>query len=79
MHRSRIYFLFFELNQWLIWAYGILGMKGIVRIDYIISEENTIYVIEINSIPGMSLESIVPQMIKAQHLNLEKLLNDITL
>ena len=59
--------------------YEILGMKGIVRIDYIISNENNLYVIEINSVPGMSKESIVPQMIKAKNLNLEKLLNELTL
>ena len=54
-------------------------MKGIVRIDYIISNENILYVIEINSVPGMSKESIVPQMLKAKNLNLEKLLNELTL
>ena len=59
--------------------YGILGMKGIVRIDYIISKENKPYLIEINSIPGMSKESIIPQMLKVQNLNLEKVLNDIIL
>ena len=44
--------------------YGILGMKGIVRMDYIINEGGIPFLIEINSIPGMSKESIVPQMAK---------------
>ena len=57
--------------------YGILGMKGIVRIDYIISKENTPILIEINSVPGMSKESIIPQMLKVQNLNLEKVLNEL--
>ena len=59
--------------------YGILGMKGIARIDYIISKDNVPYLIEINSVPGMSKESIIPQMLKVQNLNLEKVLNDIIL
>ena len=59
--------------------YGILGMKGIARIDYIISKDNVPYLIEINSVPGMSKESIIPQMLKAQNLFLSEILNDITL
>ena len=52
------------IKELTIKIYGILGMRGIVRMDYIISKENTPYVIEINSVPGMSKESIIPQMIK---------------
>ena len=59
--------------------YGILGMKGIVRMDYIIKKEDILFLIEINSIPGMSKESIIPQMIKTQNLNLKKILNDLNL
>ena len=53
--------------------YGILGMKGIARIDYIVSKDNVPYLIEINSVPGMSKESIVPQMVNSAKLSL----NDI--
>ena len=54
--------------------YDILGMKGIVRMDYIISKENTPYVIEINSVPGMSKESIIPQMIKVANKDIMEVL-----
>ena len=54
--------------------YGILGMKGIVRIDYIISKENIPYLIEINSVPGMSKESIIPQMVKKQKTSIQTIL-----
>jgi D-alanine-D-alanine ligase len=54
--------------------YNILGMKGIVRVDYIINNNKNPYVIEINSIPGMSKESIVPQMVKFNKLSLKKIL-----
>jgi D-alanine-D-alanine ligase len=59
--------------------YGILGMKGIVRMDYMINKKGIPFLIEINSVPGMSKESIMPQMAKAQNLNLEKVLNNIIL
>ena len=54
--------------------YGILGMKGIARIDYIISKENTPILIEINSVPGMSKESIIPQMIKVSDARIKEIL-----
>ena len=52
--------------------YGILGMKGIVRMDYIINDGGTPFLIEINSVPGMSKESILPQMVQKSGLSLIK-------
>ena len=53
--------------------YGILGMKGIVRIDFIINKGGNPFLIEINSVPGMSKESIVPQMAKTNNIELSLL------
>ena len=55
--------------------YSTLGMKGIARVDYIVDDNNTAFVIEINSVPGMSEESIVPQMVKVERLTLKSVLN----
>ena len=55
--------------------YGILGMKGIVRMDYIVNKENIPYLIEINSIPGMSKESIVPKMAKQASITLTQIIS----
>ena len=54
-------------------VYGILGMKGIVRMDYIINESGIPFLIEINSVPGMSKESIVPQMASAIKIELSSI------
>lgn len=50
-------------------------MKGIARVDYIIDSNNTPFVIEINSVSGMSKESIVPQMVKVEQITLNEVLN----
>ncbi|MBF25390.1 MAG: D-alanine--D-alanine ligase A [Flavobacteriales bacterium] len=50
--------------------YKDLELKGIIRIDFIISN-TTPYLIEINTIPGFSEESIVPQMLKCAKINLK--------
>ncbi len=40
--------------------YDILGCRGIVRVDFIVTEEGPQF-LEINTIPGMTVESIIPQ------------------
>ena len=40
--------------------YDILGCRGIVRVDFIVTEEGPQF-LEINTIPGMSPESIIPR------------------
>jgi D-alanine-D-alanine ligase len=54
--------------------YDILGMKGIVRMDYILKGERNPFLIEINSVPGMSKESIVPQMASVLDIKLSSIL-----
>ena len=54
--------------------YKILDMKGIVRMDYIVNKKGDPLLIEINSIPGLSKESIVPQMLKVENINLQSIL-----
>ena len=40
--------------------YDILGCKGIVRVDYIITEGEKINMLEINTTPGMTATSFIP-------------------
>lgn len=49
-----------------------LGCKGFVRFDYILSEDN-LYFIEVNTIPGMTEESILPQMAADYGMSLTEL------
>jgi len=44
--------------------YDKLDCRGIVRIDYIYSNDK-LYFLEINTVPGMSEASIIPQQVKA--------------
>ncbi|MDR0941200.1 MAG: D-alanine--D-alanine ligase [Bacteroidales bacterium] len=44
--------------------YTALDCKGVCRVDYIIAN-NTLYFLEINTVPGMSKASIIPQQIRA--------------
>lgn len=56
--------------------YNILGCKGIVRIDYIIADK-IIYLLEVNTTPGMTKTSFIPQQINATDLNIKDVFTDI--
>jgi D-alanine-D-alanine ligase len=45
--------------------YNLMGLRSIARIDFMLVE-NEPHVIEVNTTPGFSTASIVPQMIKAE-------------
>lgn len=52
--------------------YHTLNLKGMVRMDYII-EDNQAFLIEINTIPGLSEESIIPQQAACYGMPLKEL------
>jgi D-alanine-D-alanine ligase len=56
--------------------YDLCNCKGIVRVDYIL-KEGTFHFLEINTVPGMTATSFIPQQIKAAGLNLTDLLSEI--
>jgi len=49
--------------------YKAMELSGICRIDYIIMNEKP-YIIEINTIPGLTEDSIIPQQVKSADLKL---------
>jgi D-alanine-D-alanine ligase len=57
--------------------YDILGCKGIVRIDYIISPDGVPHVLEANTTPGMTPTSFIPQQVRAAGLDIKDVMADI--
>ena len=56
--------------------YAHLGCSGLVRVDYISSEEG-LYFLEVNTIPGMTAASLVPQMVRAAGLDMTDFLTTV--
>ena len=51
--------------------YRVFNCRGVVRIDFIYDEgQNAAFMLEINSIPGQSDASVIPQQVKAEGWNL---------
>ena len=57
--------------------YDILHCNGIIRIDYIISKEGKINMLEVNTTPGMTATSFIPQQVRAAGLDIKDVLTDI--
>ncbi len=60
--------------------YDLLGCRGIIRIDYILTGEaghETINMLEINTTPGMTATSFIPQQIRAAKMTPAQVLADI--
>ena len=56
--------------------YRLIGAKGIIRVDYIISD-NVPVLLEVNTTPGMTATSFIPQQVEAAGLCMTQVLTDI--
>lgn len=68
--------LTFQIQSLSSRIYDLCNCSGIVRIDYIL-KGNTFYFLEVNTTPGMTETSFIPQQIKAMGLNMTNLLTDV--
>jgi D-alanine-D-alanine ligase len=61
--------------------YDILHCNGIIRIDYIVTKNadgtDIINMLEINTTPGMTPTSFIPQQVRAAGLDIKDVLTDI--
>lgn len=57
-------------------VYHYLGLNGVARIDFIIKNDVP-YLIEVNTVPGLSDQSIIPQQSRCQGIPLETLFTEM--
>lgn len=56
--------------------YDVIGCKGIIRVDYIIIG-NEPFLLEVNTTPGMTPTSFIPQQVRAAELDIKDVLTEI--
>ena len=66
-----------KVNRLAAEAYVKTGCRGVSRIDFIVDEKNNPFVIEINTIPGMTETSLVPDSAKYMGISFPKLVDKI--
>lgn len=70
-----------EVQELTLKIYDILGCKGLIRVDYIITmndkQKSQINLLEVNTTPGMTETSFIPQQVKAAGLKIGEVLSQI--
>ena len=56
--------------------YDIIGARGIIRTDYVLIGDE-IFLLEVNTTPGMTATSFIPQQVRAAGLDIKDVLSDI--
>ena len=56
--------------------YDILRCEGIIRVDYIVRDDE-IFMLEVNTTPGMTTTSFIPQQVRAAGLDIKDVMTDI--
>lgn len=54
-----------EISETSLFLYKKLKCNGMVRVDYIVRPDNSLYFLEVNTVPGLSKNSIIPQQARA--------------
>lgn len=65
-----------EISRTTCQVYAHLGCKGVVRMDYIATDEG-LYFLEVNTIPGMTSASLVPKMVRTAGMDMTAFLTTI--
>ncbi len=66
-----------KIQTLVLQAFNVIGAKGWGRVDLMLDEHNQPWLIELNSVPGMTDHSLVPMAAKAAGLSFEQLVLEI--
>lgn len=66
-----------RIRQTTSYIYKVLNAHGLIRVDYIITEGDVINMLEVNTTPGMTLQSFVPQMIRSAGWDIHEVMHEI--
>lgn len=67
-----------QLKKIALMAFQNIGATGWGRVDFILDKNNSPYLLEINTVPGMTSHSLVPMAAKAAGITFNQLVKQIT-
>ena len=66
-----------DIQELVLQAFNVVGSKAWGRIDVMLDEDNEPWLIELNSVPGMTDHSLVPMAARAAGIDFQRLVLDI--
>ncbi len=58
-------------------AHMALGCSGVSRVDFMIDQDNAPYILEVNTLPGMTTTSLIPKIAKAEGMSFKDIIEEI--
>ena len=58
-------------------AHMALGCSGVSRVDFMIDEDSAPYILEVNTLPGMTTTSLIPKIAKAEGMSFNDIIEEI--
>ncbi len=58
-------------------AHRAIGCRGYSRVDFIIAENGAPYILEVNTLPGMTATSLLPEIAKGVGISFPNLVEEI--
>jgi D-alanine-D-alanine ligase len=68
-----------DIKQQAARIYEILGCKGLARIDFFLAEDGTLYLNEVNTLPGFTNISMYPKLWRAEGVSYSQLIERLIL
>lgn len=68
-----------RIGDYALRAHSTLGCRGVSRSDFIVSADGTPYFLEINTLPGMTATSLVPDAARAAGISFEVLVETLVM
>jgi D-alanine-D-alanine ligase len=65
------------MQQYAQQAFALIGGQGWGRVDFLMSEEGEMFVLEVNTSPGMTDHSLVPMAARQAGIAFEQLVLDV--
>jgi D-alanine-D-alanine ligase len=69
--------LFDDLKEKALTAHNALGCSGYSRVDFIVSGDGTPYVLEVNTLPGMTGTSLLPKIAESEGMSFKDLIEEV--
>ena len=69
--------LYEKVKEMALKAHLVLGCSGASRVDFMLDGDNSPYVLEVNTLPGMTTTSLLPKIAKSSGLSFNDLIEEI--
>src|SRR5699024_2559593 len=65
-----------QIQEYAVWSHQVLGCDVYSRADFLLTEDGTPYILEVNTLPGMTATSLLPDSAKEVGISYEEMIEE---